>query len=53
MDCLSPSSPVTEIAFMKGAQVGGSECGNNFIGYIIDQAPGPVVRAKVASPWRR
>jgi len=43
MDCLSPSSPVTEIAFMKGAQVGGSECGNNFIGYIIDQAPGPVM----------
>ena len=27
MDCLSPSSPVERVAFMKGAQVGGTECG--------------------------
>ena len=28
---------------MKGAQIGGTECGNNWIGYIIHQAPGPMM----------
>ena len=28
---------------MKGAQVGGTEIGNNWIGYIIDYAPGPTL----------
>ncbi|PHJ81957.1 hypothetical protein VF14_18450 [Nostoc linckia z18] len=41
MDCLSATSPVQRIVFMKGAQVGGTECGNNWIGYVIDLAPGP------------
>jgi len=40
MDCLSPSSLVETVVLMKGAQVGGTECGNNWIGYIIHQAPG-------------
>ena len=31
MDCLSPSSPVEQVVFMKGAQVGGTECGNNWL----------------------
>jgi phage terminase large subunit GpA-like protein len=35
MDCLSPSSPVQRVVFMKGSQVGGSECGNNWIAYVI------------------
>jgi phage terminase large subunit GpA-like protein len=43
MDCLSPSSPVERTVFMKGAQIGGTECGNNWIGYIIHQAPGPMM----------
>jgi phage terminase large subunit GpA-like protein len=43
MDCLSPSSPVERVVFMKGAQIGGTECGNNWIGYIIHQAPGPMM----------
>ncbi|PHJ52432.1 hypothetical protein VF02_37565 [Nostoc linckia z1] len=43
MDCLSATSPVQRIVFMKGAQVGGTECGNNWIGYVIDLAPGPSV----------
>ena len=43
MDALSPSSPYEKIVFMKGSQIGGSECGNNFIGYIIDKAPGPIL----------
>jgi phage terminase large subunit GpA-like protein len=43
MDCLSPSSPVERVVFMKGAQVGATECGNNWIGYVIHQAPGPMM----------
>jgi phage terminase large subunit GpA-like protein len=43
MDCLSPASPVQRVVFMKGAQVGGTECGNNWIGYVIHQAPGPMM----------
>jgi phage terminase large subunit GpA-like protein len=43
MDCLSPSSPVDTVVLMKGAQVGGTECGNNWIGYVIHQAPGPML----------
>ena len=43
MDCLSPSSPIERIVFMKGAQVGATECGNNWIGYVVHQAPGPMM----------
>src|ERR1041385_2601158 len=38
MDCLSPSSPVETVVLMKGAQVGGTECGNNWIGYVIHRS---------------
>jgi len=40
MDCLSPASPVERVVFMKGAQVGGTELGLNWIGYAIHHAPG-------------
>ena len=43
MDALSPSSPYEKVVFMKGAQIGGTEAGNNWIGYIIDQAPGAML----------
>ena len=43
MDCLSPKSPFQKIVFMKGAQIGGTECGNNWIGYIMHKAPGPIL----------
>ena len=43
MDCLSPMSGVERVVFMKGAQIGGTECGNNWIGYVIHQAPGPMM----------
>ena len=43
MDALSSSSPVEKVVFMKGAQIGGTEAGNNWIGYIIDKAPGPLL----------
>ncbi len=28
---------------MKGAQVGGTECGNNWFGYVIHHTPGPMM----------
>jgi len=43
MDCLSPSSPIERIVFMKGSQLGGTECGNNWLGFIIHMAPGPLM----------
>lgn len=43
MDSLSVMCPTRKIVFMKGAQVGGTECGNNWLGYIIDHAPGPTM----------
>ncbi len=43
MDCLSPSSPIQRVAVMKGAQVGCTEAGNCWIGYVVHQAPGPML----------
>ena len=43
MDALSPSSTYEKVVFMKGAQIGGTEAGNNWVGFIIDQAPGPML----------
>ena len=43
MDNLSDASEVQQLVFMKGAQIGGSECGFNWIGYTIDIAPGPML----------
>ncbi len=43
MDCLSPASSVERVVFMKGAQVGGTECGSCWIGYVIHHAPGPMM----------
>lgn len=43
MDCLSSTSPVERLVFMKGSQVGGTEVGNNWLGYIIDHCPGPTM----------
>lgn len=43
MDKLSAHDPAQEVVFMKAAQVGATESGNNWIGYIMDVAPGPVL----------
>lgn len=43
MDELSENSSATDIVFKKGTQVGGTECGLNWIGYIIDYVPGPTM----------
>lgn len=43
MDCLSPSHPCTEVTFMKGTQIGGSESGYNWIGSVVDLWPAPMM----------
>jgi phage terminase large subunit GpA-like protein len=43
MDCLSPSHPTERVVVMSGAQIGKTECGNNWIGYVIHRAPGPML----------
>ena len=43
MDVLSVSSSIQNIVFMKGSQLGGTEAGNNWLGYIMDYSPGPTL----------
>ena len=43
MRVLSAHSPEKEICFMKGAQIGATEMGLNFIGYSMKEAPGPMM----------
>jgi phage terminase large subunit GpA-like protein len=43
MDCLSPAVRWERIVFMKGAQIGATEAGNNWIGYVIHKCPGPMM----------
>jgi phage terminase large subunit GpA-like protein len=43
MDSLMADSPWERVVFMKGSQVGATECGNNWIGYVIHLAPGPML----------
>lgn len=43
MEALSADSDVEEVVLWAGTQLGKSETCNNWIGYIIDQNPGPVM----------
>jgi phage terminase large subunit GpA-like protein len=43
MDCLSPSSAVERVVLMKASQVGATESGSNWMGYVIHHAPGPMM----------
>jgi len=43
MDRLSVHDPAQEVVFMKSSQVGGTEIGNNWLGYVIDKAPAPML----------
>jgi phage terminase large subunit GpA-like protein len=43
MDALSPTHPARRVVVMKSAQVGFTESGNCWIGYIIHHAPGPML----------
>lgn len=43
MDALSASSAYQKIVFIKSAQVGATEAGNNWFGYIVHWAPAPIM----------
>jgi len=43
MNDLGVTSPIQRVVLKKAAQVGASELGNCWIGYIVDQAPGPTM----------
>jgi phage terminase large subunit GpA-like protein len=43
MDKLSEHSKTEKVVFMKCSQIGGSEVGLNWIGYVVDHAPGPAL----------
>ena len=43
MAALSPSDPTQEVILAKGTQLAGTEVGNNFLGFVIDAAPGPAM----------
>lgn len=42
MDQLSETSPARLVVFMKPSQIGGTEVGSNWLGYIMAHAGGPV-----------
>lgn len=43
MDCLSSSNFIQRVVVMAGAQIGKSETGNNWLGYIVHHAPAPML----------
>lgn len=57
MESLSTTSDVQTVALMKGAQIAGTEVGNNWVGYIIDHAPAPMMAVQptidMAKRWSR
>ena len=40
MDALAVSSPIEKVVFPKSAQVGATEAGINWIGYVVAHVPG-------------
>lgn len=43
MDALSMDNPARTVVFMKASQIGGTEVGLNWIGYLIDHSPAPIM----------
>lgn len=43
IECLSPQHPATRIVWMAGSQVAKTRTGLNWVGYVIDCAPGPML----------
>ena len=43
MDCLSSTSSVQRVVMMFAVQTGKTEAGANWLGYVIDHAPGPML----------
>lgn len=52
-DALSAHSPVTRIVFMKSAQVAGTECGLNWLGYVMDHAPAEMLHVMPSLDLRK
>jgi phage terminase large subunit GpA-like protein len=50
MDALSAVHPARRVVFMKGAQVGASEGGNCWLGYIMHHVPAPVGMTQMILP---
>lgn len=53
MDALGVESLVEEVYVRKGSQLGFSEAGNNFVGYAIAEAPGPILYVQPTIPDAR
>jgi hypothetical protein len=53
MDALAPHDPCEEVSLIKCAQSGGSASAENWIGYISDLRPGPMlfVQATLKAAW--
>jgi phage terminase large subunit GpA-like protein len=43
MDCLSTTSPLQRVVLMAASQLGKTEAGSNWLGYVIAHAPGPML----------
>ena len=43
MVCLSPMHPCQKVIFMKCVQIGGTQLGVNWMGFVIDRAPGAML----------
>lgn len=46
MDCLSDHSPVRIVDFMKSAQIGATEIGINWVGYVVDRGSDSMIVAQ-------
>ena len=57
MRCLSAQDPCKRVVLMAGTQVGKTETGNNWLGWIMHQVPGPVMvvvpTQALAKRWSR
>ena len=57
MDRLSITDPFERVVVMKGAQIGATECGNNWLGYCIHHSPGPMLAVQptvdMAKRWSK
>lgn len=43
MQCLSPSHPCQKVVLMKCVQIGGTQIAVNWMGFVIDRAPGAML----------
>jgi phage terminase large subunit GpA-like protein len=43
VECLSPQNPATKVVWMAGSQVAKTRTGLNWIAYVVDCAPGPML----------